>query len=210
MIMHGSDPKQRIVEVARLMFQRFLTNTAGGNISVRQGERIYITPKYAGSRYLWDLRPEQINVLNLAHEVIEGPGDISRESKLHFAVYDHFPEAGAVIHAHPLFATVFAVAEKPIFPTAEYTKKFGVIGLVPPLPAHSQELADAVVDALAPQREKLTKHGLALLLAKHGVVTVGRSLEDAFDTLERMEWSAHALLMARLVPVPETVESLSS
>jgi ribulose-5-phosphate 4-epimerase/fuculose-1-phosphate aldolase len=71
-------------------------------------------------------------------------------------------------------------------------------------------LADAVVDALAPQREKLTKHGLALLLAKHGVVTVGRSLEDAFDTLERMEWSAHALLMARLVPVPETVESLSS
>lgn len=201
--MSSSDLKQRIVEVARLMYQRFLTNSAGGNISVRLGDRIYITPKYAGSRYLWNLQPEQINVLNLAYEVVEGAGDISRESRLHLAVYDHFPEAGAVIHAHPFFATVFAVAERPIVPTTEYTTKFGTIEVVPSLPAHSQELADAVVAALAPRRDRLTKHGLALLLAKHGVVTVGRTLEDAFDTLERMEWSAHALLMSRFVPTPE-------
>ncbi len=110
--MSSSDLKQRIVEVARLMYQRFLTNSAGGNISVRLGDRIYITPKYAGSRYLWNLQPEQINVLNLAYEVVEGAGDISRESRLHLAVYDHFPEAGAVIHAHPFFATASAVAEK--------------------------------------------------------------------------------------------------
>jgi L-fuculose-phosphate aldolase len=193
------DPRPRIVEVALLMFQRMLTNSAGGNISVRLGERIYITPKYAGSRYLWNLRPEQINVLTLAYEKVAGSGELSRESRMHFAVLDHYPEVGAVIHAHPRFASVFAVAGKPIVPTVEYTDKFGCIDVVPQLPAHSQELADAVVAALAPKREKLAKHGLPLILAKHGVVAVGRTLEDAFDTLERMEWSAHALLMARLL-----------
>ncbi len=178
------DPRPRIVEVAQLMFQRMLTNSAGGNISVRLGERIYITPKYAGSRYLWNLHPEQINVLTLTYEKVAGSGELSRESRMHFA----------------RFASVFAVAGRPIVPTVEYTDKFGCIDVVPQLPAHSQELADAVVAALAPKREKLAKHGLPLILAKHGVVAVGRTLEDAFDTLERMEWSAHALLMARLLP----------
>ncbi|MCC7355168.1 MAG: class II aldolase/adducin family protein [Anaerolineae bacterium] len=194
------DPRPRIAEVGRLMFQRMLTNSAGGNISVRLGERIYITPKYAGSRNLWNLRPEQINVLTLAHELVDGPGDLSRESKMHFAVLQAYADVGAVIHAHPRFASVFAVAGKPIVPTLEYTDKFGLIEVVRQLPAHSQELGEAVVAALAPKREKLAKHGLPLILAKHGVVTVGRTLEDAFDTLERMEWSAHVLLMARLLP----------
>jgi L-fuculose-phosphate aldolase len=194
------DPRPRMIEIGRLMFQRMLTNAAGGNISVRQGDRIYITPKYAGSRCQWNLKPEQINVLTLEHEKLAGTGELSRESKMHFSVFEHYPTVGAVIHAHPRFATVFAVAGKPITPTVEYTDKFGRIDVVPLLPAHSQELADAVVAALALKREKLAKHGLPLILAKHGVVAVGLTLDDAFDVLERMEWSAHSLLMARLLP----------
>ena len=76
----------------------------------------------------------------------------------------------------------------------DYTDKFGTIQVVPPLPSHSQELADAVVEKLKSQQERLQKNGLGLILARHGVVTVGRDLADAFDTLERLEWSAHIQL----------------
>jgi ribulose-5-phosphate 4-epimerase/fuculose-1-phosphate aldolase len=51
-----------------------------------------------------------------------------------------------------------------------------------------------VVEKLAPRQAKLTKNGLGLVLAGHGVVTVGRDLADAYDTLERLEWSAQILL----------------
>jgi ribulose-5-phosphate 4-epimerase/fuculose-1-phosphate aldolase len=79
----------------------------------------------------------------------------------------------------------------------EYTEKFGVVEVVRPLPSHSRELADAVVDKLAPRREVLRKNGLGLILAWHGALTVGRDLADAYDTLDRLEWSAHTLLMIR-------------
>jgi ribulose-5-phosphate 4-epimerase/fuculose-1-phosphate aldolase len=113
---------------------------------------------------------------------------------MHFACYRHFPEVHGIIHAHPRYLSVFASAGRPVAPTLEYTDKFGTMGVVPPLPSHSQELADAVVGKLAPLQAKLAKNGLGLVLAGHGVVTVGRDLADAYDTLERLEWSAHILL----------------
>ncbi|MEZ4664477.1 MAG: class II aldolase/adducin family protein [Caldilineaceae bacterium] len=62
-----------------------------------------------------------------------------------------------------------------------------------PSAAHSQDLADAVVESLTAPR-CAAKNGLGLILNWHGVVTVGRDLLDAYDTLERLEWSAYALL----------------
>ncbi|MBS1253569.1 MAG: hypothetical protein MAG451_02618 [Anaerolineales bacterium] len=72
--------------------------------------------------------------------------------------------------------------------------------VVPHQPSHSQELADAVVEKLAPRQETLKKNGLGLILAWHGVLTVGRDLADAYDTLERLEWSAHTILMRDRLP----------
>ena len=189
------DPRSLMVEIAGLMYDRFLTNSAGGNLSCRVGERIYITPRGLGSMYRWRLQEEMILVLDSQLNALEGDaGNISRESRAHIACYQHFPEVMGVIHAHPRHLSVFAAAAKPVPPTLDYTTKFGQAAVVPPLPSHSQELADAVVAALAPQQGKLAKNGLGLILAGHGVLVVGRNLADAYDTLERLEWSAHILL----------------
>ena len=193
------DPCQQIVEIGRLMYQRFLTNSAGGNLSHRVQGRIYMSPRYAGSRYRWDLRPEQVIVLDEGHNVIAGEGEISRESALHLAIYEAFPEVHGIIHAHPRYANVFAALGRSITPTSGYTEKFGEVPVIPPVPAHSTQLATEVVNALEQRREKLARHGLALILAWHGVVTVGRDLDEAFDVLERIEWSAHTILMAALL-----------
>jgi L-fuculose-phosphate aldolase len=198
------DPRQQVADIGRLMYQRFLTNAAGGNVSHRVEDHTYISPRYAGSKYQWDLRPEQVMVLDNQHNILAGEGALSRESAMHLAIYDAFPEVNGVIHAHPKYANVFAATGRPIVPTSGYTEKFGQVPVVPPVPAHSTQLAEAVVATLSPLRGKLAQHGLALILAWHGVVTVGRDLSDAFDVLERIEWSAHTMLMASLlVGTPE-------
>lgn len=198
-----TDPRPLMVEIAHLMYSRYLTNTAGGNISCRVGDRIYITPRYLGSRHRWQLREDMVLVLDADFKPIVGdPGMVSRESAMHFACYQRFPEVNGVIHAHARYLSVFVAASQPLPPTLEYTRKFGVMEVVPPLPSHSPELADAVVEKLAPHHAngRMEKNGLGLILAHHGVVVTGRDLADAYDTLERLEWSAHTILCSKFLP----------
>jgi L-fuculose-phosphate aldolase len=184
-----------MVEIAHLIYRRHLTNSAGGNLSCRVGERIYITPRYLGSKHRWQLREEMILVLDQALNPIEGdPALVSRESQMHFACYRHFSEINGIVHAHPRYLSVFAAAGRELVPTNEYTEKFGTVEVVPPFPSHSAALAEAVVRKIEPRRETLSRNGLGLILAWHGVAAVGRDLADAYDTLDRLEWSAHTLL----------------
>ncbi|NWG20634.1 MAG: class II aldolase/adducin family protein [Chloroflexi bacterium] len=194
------DPRPLMVEIAGLIYERFLTNSAGGNMSCRVGEHIFITPRYLGSKHRWKLRPEMVIVCDGNGQVIEGdPAVVSRESKMHFACYRAFPDVHGVIHAHARYLSVFAAAGKPVLPFTDYTEKYGVTEVVPYFPSHSQELADAVVAKLMPRQAAFQKNGLGLVLAWHGAVAVGRDLADAYDTLERLEWAAHTQLMARLL-----------
>ena len=199
----STDPRPLMVEIAHLLYSRYLTNSAGGNMSCRVGDRIYITPRGLGSLHRWRLREDMVLMFDADLTPLAGdPRLVSRESQVHFACYRHFPEVNGVIHAHPRYLSVFAAASRPVAPTMEYTEKFGIVEVVPPLPSHSQALADAVVEKLTPRREGMKAHGLGLILARHGVVAVGRDLADAYDTLERLEWSAHTLLVSPDDPHP--------
>jgi L-fuculose-phosphate aldolase len=141
-----------------------------------------------------------IIITDLERRPIDGdPEMVSREAQVHYACFRRFPEINGVIHAHPRYLSVFAAAGEAVMPTMEYTRKFGTVEVVPALPAHSTEVAEAVVERLMARRETLSRNGLGLILAGHGVVTVGRDLADAYDVLERLEWSAHSLLMQRLL-----------
>jgi ribulose-5-phosphate 4-epimerase/fuculose-1-phosphate aldolase len=57
-----SDPRPLMVEIAHLLYERRLTNSAGGNMSCRVGDRIYITPRYLGSKHRWRLREAMVLV----------------------------------------------------------------------------------------------------------------------------------------------------
>lgn len=187
-----------MVEIAQLMYARRLTNSAGGNISCRVEDYVFITPRYLGSKQRWHLRPEQVLVFDRNYQIIEGePAKISREGRMHFACYQNFPQVNGVIHAHPQYLTVFATAGVTLPPVNQYTEKFGDLPVVANIPSHSQDLADAVVDAIRLRAAALNKNGLGLILAWHGVAVVGRDLDDAYDTLDRLEWSAQTYLLGR-------------
>jgi len=190
----NNDPRRHMIAICHHIYARQLSDSAGGNLSVRSDDRIYLTPRYTGSRYRWDIGPELISVLDVEGRVLEGPQGLSRESRMHLALYRAMSGVAAVIHAHPRHIMAFACAELPLEPTAEYTRKFGTIGLIPETPAHSPELAQRVVEALLPQEEELAHHGLAVMLPYHGIVVASCDLDDAYDTLERLAVSARVYI----------------
>ncbi|MEJ5247921.1 MAG: class II aldolase/adducin family protein [Caldilinea sp.] len=191
---------EEIIQVARLMFDRRLTDIAGGNISARAGDKIYITPRYAGSRQHWQLAPADILCASIdGDELLQHPR-CSRESRMHLAIYRHYPDVGAVIHAHPFHVLPFCVAGRAIEPVLEGTQKFGVTPVAPFAPAHSEALAQHVVEKLHGREASIRKQAAAVLLAKHGIVVAGLDLLAAVDALERIDWNAWCILSQSLLP----------
>jgi L-fuculose-phosphate aldolase len=183
--------RDQIAEIGRLIYDRRLSDSAGGNISQRADDgNIYMSPRYTGSRLHWQLNPEHVICVSPEGTLLEGEGELSREVRMHLAIYKHFPECNGVCHAHPHHILVFSCAERPLSPTSEQTDKYGTIPVIPFARAHTNELAEFVVEALIPQREKLQKHAIACLLPRHGITVAGRDLNDAYDALERLDGSA--------------------
>ncbi len=190
---------EQIAYVGRRMFERRLTDMAGGNISARDGDTVYITPRYSGSRRHWQLTPDDIISGPLhSNDLLDHPR-FSREGKAHLAVYRHFPDVQAIIHAHPFHILPFCVAGRPIEPVLEATQKFGRVDVVPPAPAHSEALAANVVAGLQGKEANIRKQAAAVLLPRHGILVAGKDLLAAIDALERIDWNAWCIIAQGLL-----------
>jgi L-fuculose-phosphate aldolase len=193
------DPREHLARIARLVFARRLTDASGGNLSTREGARMFMSPAHAGSKQQWQIESSDVVELDLEGNHLSGPDRRSREWQIHAGVYQAFERAGAVIHAQAGHFMAFVAAEKPLPPALEHTEKFGTIGFARFAKAHSMELAANVIEALKPQREALEKRALAVMIPRHGIVVVGRDLDDAFDALDRIATNAQAVLMGKLL-----------
>ncbi len=195
------ETREKIAELGRLMYDRFLTDSAGGNISARVGGLVCITSAGCGSNHRWRIAAEQVLVTDLNGNVVEGEGKISREAKVHYALLCRYAEGTAVVHCHARNALAFACAGLPLPPVLEATLKFGVTPVVPYAPAHSDELAEYVAGSIK-GRESLVSKMAALTLAPwHGLFSFGKTLDAAFDAAERMEVNAMVALQTRLLGV---------
>lgn len=193
--------RQLIVKYGQEMFDRKLTDSAGGNIGVRIDDIVLMTPRYAGNQFHWKLQPEQILTLDLDGNKLEGEGEISRETKVHIKLLnDFYPQGTAVVHAHARNVLVFCAAVKPMPPTLHATEKFGVIPQIPDEQAHSQELADAVAGGIRPQIERIERGAVAVMAPKHGLFVLAKDLHIGFDTAERIDTNAYCLLQAGNIP----------
>ena len=113
--------------------------------------------------------------------------------KLHLKIYEQREDVGAVVHAHPPYATTFAVAHIPLdsylLPEAVYA--LGAVPVIPYAQPSTQELADGLVPYLQDYD--------AFLLENHGTVTVGADLIRAWYKTETLEYNAKITYMARLL-----------
>jgi L-fuculose-phosphate aldolase len=191
--------REKICEIGRLLYDRKLTDAAGGNISDRVGSQICITPRYAGSNFQWRLNPDQVLVTDNEGNQLEGNGELSREAKVHFRLFKEFPDGNAVIHCHAEHVLVFCAAGVPIIPVLESTLKFGEIGFCTFAPAHSKELADSIALELHKKEKALKSQAAAVMAPWHGLFVLGKNLDAAYDAVERIDGNARILLTNALL-----------
>jgi len=189
------DPREQMVRLCKLAYERRLMDSAGGNVTVRVGDRVYMTRSYAGPRWQWDLATSDILLLDLDGNILDGEGEFSREGKVHLACYRALPEARAVWHAHPFNVMAFVSRQAPLPSGSEQTDKFGTIGYCVHAPSGSDALAENVAAALKPQEANLPTHPIATLIPRHGIFIASTELWLAYDCLERLDRSAHMQLL---------------
>jgi L-fuculose-phosphate aldolase len=195
--------KQEVLEIARLMWDRRLSDTAGGNVSIRRGEHVCITPRLMGYRLRWQIGERDLAIVDLGGTVLEGPREVSRENLMHLGLYRAFPGAGCVIHAHPYWTTVFAATARPIVPVLETTQKFGKIGCIEAAHGYSQEMADRVIADFQSRQGQWEKGPLMVLLPAHGIAAMGRDSNACFDIVDRIETECRVQILGRLLDIRE-------
>lgn len=187
--------RAKLADMGRMLFERHLTDSAGGNLSCRVGELIIITPRFAGTAKRWQLTADDVLVTDADRNILLGNGQNSRESNAHYAMHATFREYGSVVmHAHSRHILVFAVAGRPMPPVLESTRKFGITPVLTYAPAHGAGLAENIVAGLR-GRESLIKNAAAAVIASwHGLFLMGKDMDVAFDSLERLDTNAYILL----------------
>lgn len=197
-----SNPRQRIIQICRLIYTRQLTDSAGGNVSLRIGDNVYITPRYMGEHHQWEIGPDDIILAKIDGTVIEGLASrISREGSVHFSVYRNFKDIGAVIHAHPANCLVFACCSKEMPSVTAMAEHFciGTVPLIDDAPPGSDELASYVIETFKRRRQE--NEALVVLMPNHGVVVAGKDINEAYVILESVETNARVFLMKRLLEI---------
>ncbi|MBI2169446.1 MAG: class II aldolase/adducin family protein [Actinobacteria bacterium] len=184
--------KAEVLEVAQELYRKGLVEGTSGNVSGRMpgGETVCITPSSVA--YL-PMTIDDLVVIDLDGEVVDGERSPSSEKGLHLACYQAFPEVGGVIHSHPVYATMFALAREPVPAVIEEFVVF-VGGDVP-----CAEYATTGTDAVG---EELVKHladRSAALIANHGMCSIGATAERALHTALVVERSAQIVWGARLL-----------
>jgi L-fuculose-phosphate aldolase len=189
--------RRDVVEAARRLYAKGLIAGNEGNVSLRDGERLYVTP---GGVCKGFLAPGDVVATDLEGRPLSG-GHASSEIQMHVAVYRRRPDVTAVVHAHPPVATGFAVAQVPLDRPvlAEPVVTLGPVPVVPFGTPSTPELAERVAAAIP------TAH--ALLLANHGALTVGETLWRAWERMETLEQYARIALVARLLGSPHELSS---
>lgn len=199
------DVARRMALCCRHLADRGLMAGQDGNLSVRLGrDRVLVTPSGAVKAFVG---PADMVLVSLAGKRRRGRRNPTSELDLHLRILRRRGDVGAVVHAHPPAATAFAVAGLDLtsFALAELILLVGPVPLVPYATPGSPELGDRVEGFIG-------EHD-ALLLANHGAVTVGRTLDEAWIRMESLEHAARILLAARTLGrvnelEPEAVEQL--
>jgi L-fuculose-phosphate aldolase len=194
-ITNGNPLAITIIETCRWMYQKGFIASSEGNVSARMGpDAILVTPRGLHKGFL---KPQQLVLTDLEGRRIGGDFPPSSELPLHLLVYRERPEVAAVVHAHPTMAIACSLAEISLADgvVPEVITSLGAIPTAPYATPGTTEAAEVI--------RPLIRRFDAIILARHGSVTVGGDLREAYTKLEMLEHTAQILLLARLLgPVP--------
>jgi L-fuculose-phosphate aldolase len=196
--------KRIVLEAGQRMAEKGLVVGTSGNVSLRLPREdgrdlLAITPS---RRYYGSMTVDDIQVVDFEAEPVEGDLVPSAETMLHIGIYRARQNIRAVIHTHSTFASVISVAGiKEVPPILDDQVVFvgGEIAVAGHAMPGSQELTEHVVAALGERN--------GVILPNHGVVGIGRTMDEAFTVCELVERAARvyvfALALGKVHPLPQ-------
>ncbi|WP_334104702.1 class II aldolase/adducin family protein [Muricomes intestini] len=192
--------RKEMCKISKLMWERRLTNAAGGNFAVRVDDnRILISPSLMSEEKHCELAPEDLLLIDYDRNILEGTGRLSRESLMHCLILQNFKEIGCTIHAHPFYCMPFVAQAKPIPNVTEATMGRGEVGCIEWTKAYTEELSLNVYQYFEGHRETAIKKPIGMIMPLHGVVVSGPSIYMAYSMLERIECDAFCTITKNLI-----------
>ena len=189
--------KKQICEIGKRIYDRGMVAANDGNISVKINDNEFLcTPTGVSKGFM---TPDYICRVDKEGKVLEANGSFkpSSEIKMHMRVYAQRPDVKSVVHAHPIYATSFAIAgiplTQPIMPEAVIA-----LGCVP-IAEYGTPSTNEIPDAV----EKYLPYFDAVLLANHGALSFSDSLLAAYHKMESLEFYAQLLFNARQLGGPK-------
>ena len=187
------EKQAELVRYFKKLYEQGTINLFEGNLSVRNGDTILITPSQQNKE---TMTLDMIVELDLQGNVLSDNGYApSSEYRMHLEVYRLRPDVGAVLHNHSAFASAYALAGQPI--RCEMAELYLYYGGEVPCCAYGAPGTDAVFADF--ERCFVHEGRDVVLLANHGLVAAGRDVEEAFSRAEAVEKLAKIAVLARLL-----------
>lgn len=192
--------RQELVAVCKRLYDKDLIAAGDGNVSMKlDAERVLVTPSGFHKGFL---RAEDLIITDLSGKRLKGLHKPSSEFLMHEACYAERPDIGAVVHAHPPISVALSLAGLAASMSdcvlSETCLLLGPILTVP----YSTPTTSEVPDVLRPYLRQAN----ALILDRHGALTLGRTLDEAWHRMEAMEHAAKIIHAAhavgRVAPLP--------
>jgi L-fuculose-phosphate aldolase len=198
--LHEATARQELVAVCQRLYDKDLIAAGDGNVSMKlDAERVLVTPSGFHKGFL---RPEDLIITDLHGKRLKGLHRPSSEFLMHEACYAERPDIGAVVHAHPPISVALSLAGLSASLSdcvlSETCLLLGPILTVP----YSTPTTQEVPEVLRPYLRQAN----ALILDRHGALTLGRTLDEAWHRMEAMEHAAKIIHAAhavgRVAPLP--------
>jgi L-fuculose-phosphate aldolase len=180
--------RKTIADIGRRLAERGMVAGTEGNISVRlDDDRIMVTPSGLPKGRL---EPDDMVIVDENGKKLQGRCEATSELPMHLFVYRSRPEIAACVHSHPPYATAFGVAGITLADNILPEIVVGVGGI--PLTDYAPPGTESVPKSLEPFIETSS----AFLLRNHGLLTIGRDVEEAYLRHETVEHYAHIVFLA--------------
>ncbi|WP_077611420.1 class II aldolase/adducin family protein [Clostridium sp. Marseille-P2415] len=181
--------KQQIIEAGQGIMDKGLTWGTSGNISLRHGDRVWIT---ASGTVMGSLTEDDIIVCDLEGNQAEGTRKPSKETGMHLQVYRKRPDVGGIVHSSPFFGTLCACSDIPLKTNLFIESMYYDANIlsVPYFHAGSKGLADAVAEVA--DRTNI------ILMGNHGLLAYDTNLKEALTALEITEQVCRMNVLSRM------------
>ncbi|MBS4015115.1 MAG: class II aldolase/adducin family protein [Candidatus Latescibacteria bacterium] len=188
--------KRKLINLGKFLYNKGYIVATDGNMSIRLNQKEILITRSGVCK--GELKTGDVVKLNIENCKLENENFKvipSTEYQMHLAIYQNRPDVNAVVHAHPVHSTIFAVTgngnildEKILTETEKTLGKIGYVGYYQP---GSNELAEVV--------GKSSGKSNVMILAHHGVVVTGQNLSEARHRLERLEFLAKVTLLSKII-----------